>query len=240
MPGAVTLIQSSSMYFDEESKPVPIKCVIVDDDARFRQALRRALENESDIQIMGEASSPEEALERVRRVRTDVVLMDTSKLGMTGFEAARLMTKDSEGTRLLFLAAHEDEEDLRQCLDAGASGYIAKDAPASRLIGALRDVYQGHKYLSPQVLGRLVDGFRFRHAPNGQTRARVLTRRELEVLKMIAEGNSVREVAHQLGLSVKTVDTHKFNLMRKLGIHNKVQLVIYAIQNQIVKLPTKV
>jgi two-component system, NarL family, response regulator NreC len=219
---------------------VPIKCVIVDDDARFRQALRRALESESDIQIIGEASSAAEALERVRGVGADIVLMDTSKLGMTGFEAARLMTKDSEGTRLLCLATHEEEEDLRQCLDAGASGYIAKDVPASRLIGALRDVYQGRKYLSPQVLGKLVDGFRFRRAPLGKTRATVLTPRELQVLKMIAEGNSVREIADQLGLSNKTVDTHKFNLMRKLDIHNKAQLVVYAIQNEIVKLPKKV
>jgi len=230
--------QSSSMQFGEESKSVPIKCMIVDDDALFRQAVRRALENEGDIQIIGEAGSAAEALEKIHRVRTDIVLMDTSKLGKSGFEAARLMTKDSEGTRLLFLATNEEEEDLQQCLGAGASGYIAKDVPASRLIGAVRDVYQGRKYLSPQVLGKLVDGFRFRQAPLGQTRTGVLTRRELEVLKMIAEGNSVREIAHQLGLSIKTVDTHKFNLMRKLGIHNKVQLVIYAIQNQILKLPT--
>jgi DNA-binding NarL/FixJ family response regulator len=226
------------MQFREEFKSVPIKCVIVDDDALFRQALRRALENERDIQVIGEASSAAEALEKVRRVRTDIVLIDTSKLGESGFEAARLMTKDSEGTRLLFLATNEEEEDLQQCLGAGASGYIAKDAPATRLLGAVRDVYQGRKYLSPQVLGKLVDGFRFRQALLEQTRSSVLTRRELEVLKMIAEGKSVREIAHQLGLSIKTVDTHKFNLMRKLGIHNKVQLVIYAIQNQILKLPT--
>jgi len=225
---------------NRNAKPVTIKCVIVDDDSLSRQALRRALENESDIQIIGEASSPAEALDKVRKVRADIVLMDTSKLGMTGFEAARLMTKDSEGTRLIFLAMREEEEDLRQCLDVGASGYIAKDAPPSRLIGAVRDVYQGRKYLSPQVLGKLVDDFRLRQAPLGQARATLLTRRELEVLKMIVEGNSVKEIAHQLGLSMKTVDTHKFNLMRKLDIHNKVQLVIYAIQNQILKLPTKV
>jgi len=219
---------------------VPIKCLIVDDDAIFRQALRRALENESDIEIIAEASSPAEALGKVRQVRTDIVLMDSSKLGKTGFEAARLMRADCEGTRLIFLAVDEEEEDLRQCLDVGASGYIAKDAPAVRVIGAVRDVYAGRKYLSPQVLGRLVDNFRSRQAPFGSAQAAILTRRELEVLKMIAEGNSVKEIALQLGLSTKTVDTHKFNLMRKLDIHNKVQLVIYAIQNQILKLPTKI
>lgn len=219
---------------------MPIKCLIVDDDAVARQALRRALEKESDIEIIAEASNPAEALGKVRQVRTDIVLMDTSKLGKTGFEAARLLRTDGEGTRLIFLAVHEEEEDLRQCLDAGASGYIAKDAPASRLIGAVRDVYQGRKYLSPHVLGKLVDSFRCRQAPFGPAQTAILTRRELEVLKMIAEGNSVKEIARQLGLSTKTVDTHKFNLMRKLDLHNKVQLVIYAIQNQILKLPTKV
>jgi two-component system, NarL family, response regulator NreC len=224
---------------DRNLNPVAIKCLIVDGDAIFRQALRRALENESDIEIIAEASSPAEALGKVCQVRTDIVLMD-SKLGKTGFEAARLMRTDCESTRLIFLAVNEEEEDLRQCLDVGASGYLAKDAPAVRLIGAVRDVYAGRKYLSPQVLGKLVDNFRSRQAPFGPAQAAILTRRELEVLKKIAEGNSVREIALQLGLSTKTVDTHKFNLMRKLDIHNKVQLVIYAIQNQILKLPTKI
>jgi len=218
---------------------VPIKCVIVVADAQSRQALRSALENESDIEIIAEANSPAEALEKVRQVRTDIVLIDTTKLGTTGLEAARLMTKDSEATRLIFLAVQEEEEDLRRCLDVGASGYIAKDASAARLIGAVRDVHQGRKYLSPQVLGKLVDSLRFRQAPLGQAQAGILTPRELEVLKMIAEGKSVKEIAHQLGLSIKTVDAHKSNLMRKLDIHNKVQLVIYAIQNQILKLPTE-
>jgi len=106
---------------------VPIKCVIVVADAKSRQALRSALENESDIEIIAEADSPAEALEKVRQVRTDILLIDTSKLGTTGLEAARLMTKDSEGTRLIFVAVQEEEEDLRRCLDVGASGYIAKD-----------------------------------------------------------------------------------------------------------------
>ncbi|HXY11786.1 MAG TPA: response regulator transcription factor [Terriglobales bacterium] len=218
---------------------MPIKCVIVVADAKSRQALRSALENESDIEIIAEADSPAEALEKVRQVRTDILLIDTSKLGTTGLEAARLMTKDSEGTRLIFVAVQEEEEDLRRCLDVGASGYIAKDASAARLIGAVRDVHQGRKYLSPQFLGKLVDSLRFRQAPLGQAQAGILTPRELEVLKMIAEGKSVKEIAHQLGLSIKTVDAHKSNLMRKLDIHNKVQLVIYAIQNQILKLPTE-
>src|SRR5439155_15744961 len=134
-----------------------------------------------------------------------------------------------------FLTMYEDEEYLLQCLDAGASGYILKDAPAPRLIGAVRDVNAGRKYLSPQVLGKLVDDFRSRST--GLARGSTLTPREREVIKMLAEGNSVRQIAGILGLSVKTVEAHKFNLMRKLNIHNKAQLVTYAIQKKIVKMP---
>ena len=115
---------------------------------------------------------------------------------------------------------------------------MLKDAPPPRLLSAVREVHQGRKYLSPQVLEKLVDDFRSRsHGSPGQARSSTLTPREREVVKMIAEGNSVKEIATLLGLSVKTVEAHKFNLMRKLDIHNKAQLVTYAIQKKIVKMP---
>jgi DNA-binding NarL/FixJ family response regulator len=159
-------------------------------------------------------------------------------IGMS-FEAAHTMQRDSPSSRLIFLSMYEDEEYLLRCLDVGASGYILKDAPPAKLIGAVRDVSQGRKYLSPQILGKLVDDFRARSlAPRGQARGANLTPREREVVKMIAEGNSVREIALLLGLSIKTVEAHKFNLMRKLDIHNKAQLVTYAIQKKIVRMPT--
>jgi DNA-binding NarL/FixJ family response regulator len=133
---------------------------------------------------------------------------------------------------------YEDEEYLLQCLEVGASGYVLKDAPAPKLVNAVREVYQGRKYLSPQVLEKLVDDFRSRsQGTHGQARSTTLTPREREVIKMIAEGNSVKEIAGLLGLSVKTIEAHKFNLMRKLNIHNKAQLVTYAIQKKIVKMP---
>lgn len=214
-----------------------IKCLIVDDHTLFREGLRRVLEGEPDLQVVGDAADATQGLEKVRELRPDVVLMDIGMPGMSSFEAARLMGKESPGSRLIFLTMYEDEEYLLQCLDVGASGYILKDAPAPRLIGAVRDVYQGRKYLSPQVLGKLVDDFRARSQSRGQSRGATLTPREREVIKMIAEGNSVKEIANLLGLSVKTVEAHKFNLMRKLDIHNKAQLVTYAIQKKIVKMP---
>jgi len=216
---------------------MPIKCIVVDDHTLFREGLRRLLESETDFQVVGEASDAIQALQKVREVHPDVVLMDIGMPGMSSFEAARLIEKNSPGTRLIFLTMYEDEEYLLQSLDVGAAGYVLKDAPAPKLINAVREVHQGRKYLSPQVLGKVV-AFRSQlQGSHGQARSSTLTPREREVLKMIAEGNSVKEIASLLGLSIKTVEAHKFNLMRKLKIHNKAQLVTYAIRRKIVNMP---
>lgn len=216
-----------------------IRCLVVDDHTLFRDGLRRLLEGESDFEVVGEARDAVEALERVRSLRPDIVLMDIGMPGLSSFEAARLIEKNCPATRIIFLTMYEDEEYLLQCLEVGAAGYILKDAPAPRLIGAIREVYKGRKCISPQVLEKLVEDLHAR--PHGSrsriARSSTLTPREREVIKMIAEGNSVREIANLLGLSVKTVEAHKFNLMRKLGIHNKAQLVTYAIQKKIMKMP---
>ncbi|HXY04782.1 MAG TPA: response regulator transcription factor [Terriglobales bacterium] len=217
--------------------PMAIRCIIVDDHTLFREGLRHVLESDPDLQVVGEASDAIHGIEEVRKLRPDIVLMDISMPGVSSFEAARQIEKESPGTRLIFLTMHEDEEYLLQCLEVGAFGYILKDAPPPKLIQAVRDVHQGRKYLSPQVLGKLVDDFRSRSQGRRQTRGATLTPREREVVKMIAEGNSVKQIAEILGLSIKTVEAHKFNLMRKLDIHNKAQLVTYAIQKKIVKMP---
>src|SRR6266851_8151678 len=211
-----------------------IRCLIVVPQPLFREGLRRVLESDSGMEVVGEAQDASEAIEYARQLRPNVVLMGIAMF--SGFEASRRITREMPGRRVIFLTMYEDEEYLLQCLDAGASGYILKDAPSPRLIGAVRDVNAGRKYLSPQVLGKLVDDFRSR-STTGLARGSTLTPREREVIKMLAEGNSVREIAAILGLSVKTVEAHKFNLMRKLNIHNKAQLVTYAIQKKIVKMP---
>ena len=214
---------------------MPIKTLIVDDHTLFREGLRRVLNQEPDIEVVGEASDARSALELVARFTPHVVLMDIGMPGLSSFEAARLIQRADPGTKLIFLTMYEDEEYLQQCLEVAADGYILKDAPAAQLLGAVRDVYQGRKYLSPQVLDKLVSQSGF-GAP-GLPRSSSLTPREREVVKMIAEGNSVRRIAELLGLSIKTVEAHKFNLMRKLNIHNKAQLVTYAIQKKIVRMP---
>ncbi len=211
-----------------------IRCLIVDAHPLFRQGLRRVLEADSGLEIAGEARDAAEAVEMSRQLRPNVVLMDISL--PDSLEAARRITREAPGRRVIFLADSEDEEYLLQCSEAGASGYILKDAAAPHLLDAIRDVSAGRKYFSPQVLGKLVDDFRSRTASGGP-KGPNLTPREREVVKMLAEGHSVRQIAGILGVSMKTIEAHKFNLMRKLDIHNKAQLVMYAIQKKIVKMP---
>ena len=221
---------------NESGANATIKCVIVDDHTLFRDGLRRVLESESDLEVVGEASDAAGALEKVRELQPDVVLMDIGMPGMCSFDAAKQLVQDHPNTRLIFLTMYEEEEYLLRCMSCGAAGFMLKDSPAPKVITAVREVFQGHKYLSPQILGRMVDDVRARSVRNS-SRGTMLTPREREIIKLIAEGNSVKQIAAILGRSVKTVEAHKFNLMRKLDIHNKAQLVTYAIQKKIVKLP---
>ena len=215
---------------------MPIRCILVDDHTLFRAGIRRLLEGEANIEVVAEAGDAAQALERISELYPDVVLMDIGMPGLSSFEAARLMRTRFPGTRLIFLTMHEDEEYLRQALAAGAWGYLLKDAPTSNLISAVREVHEGHKFLNPKMLNKLRDSLRARGIAPGNP----LTVREREIVKLLAEGNSVREIAVRLRLSSKTVEAHKFNLMRKLGIHNKAQLVTYAFQKKIVKMPAGV
>ncbi len=215
-----------------------IRCLLVDDHTLFRQGVRRLLESESDFEVVGEAADGGEAVEKARELRPDIVLMDIGMPGLSSFESSRQIKKNRMETKILFLTMYEDEDYLVQCLEVGASGYVLKDTPAPQLLTAVKDVYKGGKYLSSRVLGKLVEDFRSRvRDTRMRPRISTLTPREREILKLLAEGNSVKEIAVILGLSVKTVEAHKFNLMRKLDIHNKAQLVTYAIQKKIIKIP---
>jgi len=215
-----------------------IRCLVVDDHILLRQGVRRLLEGEPDFDVVAEAGDAAEALDRVRELRPDVVLMDIGMSGLSSFEAVRCMREEVAATKIIFLTMFEDEDYMMQCFKAGASGYVLKDTPVPELFGAVREVFHGGSYFSTRVLGRVIEDMRI---TSPESRARhngsILTPREREVIKLLAEGNSVRKVADLLGLSAKTVEAHKFNLMRKLDIHNKAQLVTYAIQKKIVSVP---
>jgi len=214
-----------------------IRILITDDHAMFRQGVRTLLAAEPDLEIAGEARDAAEAVSLSRQNRPDVVLMDIGMTGMSSFEATRVIRKERPETRVVFLSMYDDDEYLAECVSIGASGYILKESPAEQLLTAIREVHRGGSYLSPRLLTRLVDDLRTQgHEPVRQPRFGTLTKREREILKMLAEGQSVKEIATAFELSVKTVEAHKFNLMRKLDIHNKAQLVQYAIQKKIIRL----
>ncbi|MGA3090427.1 MAG: response regulator transcription factor [Terriglobales bacterium] len=218
-----------------------IRCVIADDHEMLRYGVRRLLEDASDFVVVGEAGDAAEALKLVLEHRPDLLLLDIGMPGMSSFEAARLVEEHCPDTRIVYLTMHDDQEHVRQALASGASGYLLKDTPAPLLLRALRDVHAGERSLSPQVEKKLKDDARVRNQPvRVPLRRNALTLREREVMKLLAEGNTVKKTAAALGVSVKTVEAHKFNLMRKLDIHNKVQLVTVAIQKKIlsVTVPT--
>lgn len=215
-----------------------IRCVIADDHALVRHGVRRLLEDDPDFAVVGEAADASEALKQALEHRPDLILLDITMPGMSSFEAGRLIEEHCPGTRIVYLTMHEDQEYVLEALRSGASGYLLKDTPAPHLLLALRDVHRGERALSPQVLGKLTDGVGPRNEPGGARPGRIgLTPREREVMKLLAEGQTVRQTAGRLGVSIKTVEAHKLNLMRKLNIHNKAQLVTAAIQKRIISPP---
>jgi two-component system, NarL family, response regulator NreC len=219
-----------------------IRVLLTDDHMLFRQGIRTLLSAEPDMEVTGEASNAADAVNLARQMRPDVVLMDIGMAGMSSFEATRQIRKERPESRVVFLSMYDDEDYLAECVDIGASGYILKESPVEQLVTAIREVHRGGSYLSPRLLTKLVDNFRLQGHEGSvrQPRFGTLTKRELEILKLLAEGLSVKEIAASFDLSVKTVEAHKFNLMRKLDIHNKAQLVTYAIQKKIIRLPETV
>ena len=214
-----------------------MRIVVADDHTLFRQGIVVLLSAEASLRVVGEASNGMEAVELCSTQRPDIVLMDISMPGLSSFEATRQIKKARPEAKIIFLSMFEDEDYLTQALESGASGYLVKDTPVAQLIAAIVEVGRGGSHLSPRMLSHLVDDFRGRgKGQNKVSRSSTLTHREVEVLKSLAEGLSVKEIAGGLGLSVKTIEAHKFNLMRKLDIHNKAQLVHYAVQKKIIQL----
>jgi two-component system, NarL family, response regulator NreC len=214
-----------------------IRCLIADDHVLVRQGIRRLLQDEDDIEIVGEAGDAAEALKGVMETRPDIVLMDVGMPGYSSFEAARVIQSDFPRTRVVFLTMHEDHDYVMQGLQAGAAGYLLKDTPSAKLASVLREVHKGGKFVSPEVLGGLLESGRFGTPERPRPSRTTLTPRETEIMKLLAEGNTVRKIAGMLNLSLKTVEAHKFNLMRKLDIHNKAELVHCAIRKKLLKVP---
>jgi two-component system response regulator NreC len=212
-----------------------IRVFLVDDHTVVRQGLRRILESDDEIEIVGEAGDGRTAIDLVQKLRPHVVVMDVAMPELNGIEATRQILKRVEGARVLVLSMHGDDVYVRQALKAGARGYLLKDSEDLDLIKAVKAIRAGGSFFSPPVskvvlsgyLGDKVDG----DAEDGVAR---LTDREREVLQLIAEGKTNKEVAHALTVSVNTVETHRKHIMEKLDLHNTAELVRFAIRTKIV------
>jgi DNA-binding NarL/FixJ family response regulator len=215
-----------------------IRVFICDDHALFRDGLKAILREEPDIDMIGDAKDGREAVEQTLSLKPDVVLMDVEMPDMNGFEATRRITQADRRIKVLILTMYQEEEVVARCLDAGASGYVLKDASASQLMHAIETVHRGGKYLSPGALQQVVTHYLEGHERPATTRYDTLSAREREIFKLLADGLSVKEIAARLGVSVKTVDVHKYNLMRKLDIHDLAGLIKYAIQRKLIRVPT--
>lgn len=212
-----------------------IRVFLADDHAILRDGIRALLHDESDMAVVGEADNGRWAVEQVKLLRPDVVLMDIGMPLLGGLEATRQIKRDCPATKVLILTMHENPEYIQQVLAAGASGYVLKHAAGHELVTAIRAVVGGGAFFSPDVAKTLADmyvdslGGAPKHDPYDD-----LTAREREVLQLVAEGRTNHEAAAILGLSVKTVKTHRLHLMQKLDLHDRSELVRYAIHRGIV------
>ena len=206
-----------------------IRVLLVDDHSVVRQGLRMFLDLDAEFEVIGEATDGAEGVRLARELRPDVVIMDVSMPVLDGIEATRRMVK-KHGTTVLILSMHAGREHVREALRAGARGYLVKTSTGSELALALEAVGRGEVWLSPTIANAVVDDLRSVSPP-----ATPLTPRQLDVLKKIAEGKSTREVAVLLGVSVKTVETHRAQIMERLDIHNVAGLVRYAITAKLVE-----
>lgn len=213
-----------------------IRVVMADDHAVVREGVKMILAREPDIEIVGEASNGREALEIIRETRPAVVIMDISMPEMGGIEATRRAKEAWPEVNVLALTMHEDENYVFQLLKAGASGYVLKRAAAQDLVQAIRSAAKGEAFLYPTVAKSLVADY-LRRIAEGEDRSRYdgLTPREREILTLIAEGLSNQEMAERLYISIKTVQTHRAHIMEKLDLHNRTELVRYAIRKGLIE-----
>lgn len=208
---------------------MPIRILIADDHRILRAGLKSLLELDSNLSVVGEATTGREALRAAQELQPDIVLLDISMPEVDGVETARALLQAQPGLRVLILTMHEDQALLQEYLRAGVSGYIIKRAAESELIDAIYAVWRGMVYIHPSLVQSLIA--QPPKAAAGPADAEPLTARELEVLRLIVQGNTNRQIASLLNISVRTVETHRLNLMEKLDAHSRVELVRYANQH---------
>jgi DNA-binding NarL/FixJ family response regulator len=213
------------------------RIVLADDHAILREGIRALLEDQSDMAVIGEAADGRRAVELARELKPNVIVMDIGMPLLNGLEATRQIRHDCPAVAVLVLTMHDNEEYVSQLLSAGAAGYVLKRAASSELVTAIRAVAQGQSYLSPAVTKVLIEGYVGRKPaePAMVDPFDTLTAREREVLQLVAEGHTNSEIAQLLSISLKTVKAHRSNLMQKLNLHDRGELIKVAIQRGIIE-----
>ena len=214
-----------------------IRVLIADDHTLVRDGIRALLALVADVEVVGEAANGKEALEKVKELLPDVVLMDLAMPIMNGLEATRRIRREFPRTRVLAITQYDDSEYVIPIIEAGACGYVTKMAAFSELASAIQAAYRGDSFLSPSAAAALVEEYQLKTSVGeGKDPYQQLTDREREVLKLVAEGHTAREIADMLVVSPKTVEWYKTSLMNKLNIHNKTDLIKFAIRKRIITL----
>ena len=214
-----------------------IRVLIVDDHALFREGIRLILQNQGSMEVIGEAADGDQAIEAARILKPDVVLMDVTMPGMDGLQATRQIKADCPQAQVLMLTMHESDDYFFHSLSAGASGYVLKEAASADLVAAIQSVAQGQVFLYPSVARKLVTDYLSRvGTPEARDKYQRLTSRERDILLLIGEGHSDKEIAQQLIISPHTVQSHRWNIMDKLGLHHRAELINYAIRRGLISL----
>jgi DNA-binding NarL/FixJ family response regulator len=214
----------------------PLRLVVVDDHGVVRRGVRALLESQPGWRVVGEGGNGRDAVELVRRLHPDVIILDLSMPDMNGLEATRRILEESPQTEVLVLTMHHSEQLAREVLQAGARGYLLKSDADQNLIVAVDSLSQHKPFLTSTVTEFVLDGYmQLNDRAEDDDRAAMVTPREREIMQLVAEGHSSKETATVLGVSVKTVDAHRANIMRKLRLRSVSDLVRYAIRNQIVQ-----
>lgn len=213
-----------------------IRILLADDHTLLRNGISAILEDEPDMVVVGEADNGREAVRLAGQLKPNIVLIDIAMPLLNGLEATRQIKHDHPEINILVLTMYDNEEYFRKMLEVGASGYIIKRAAATELVSAIRAVYNGEAVLSPAITRLLLEDYLNHDSPLEKDDPKALSSREQEVLQLIAEGRTSREIAEILNLSVKTVQSHRTNLMQKLDLHDRGDLIKYAIQKKIIEL----